>query len=41
MQNWRYYAYFEGFSGRFTHFYAVLYAKMFHGYDIMKHFFDR
>ena len=37
MQNWRFSAYFGWFSGGFTHFYAVLYAKMFHGYDKMKH----
>ncbi len=31
-------AYFEVFSGDFMYTYAMLYAKMFHGYDKMKHF---
>jgi hypothetical protein len=26
------------FMAIFLHFHAMLYAKMFHGYDIMKHF---
>ena len=30
-------AYFRGISGCLVDVYAMLYAKMFHGYDIMKH----
>ena len=38
IHNARFYAYLRWFLGGLLEFYAMLYAKMFHGYDKMKHF---
>ena len=37
MHSWRFSAYIGRFFGGFVDIYAMLYTKMFHGRDIMKH----